>query len=331
MSSILVSVIVPAFNATCTIKATVESILNQQTNFAYEVIVVDDGSTDETASIIKQFPTVKYQYQSNAGPASARNHGARLAQGEYLAFTDSDCVPHPTWLTELINGFTEDNIGIVCGSYGITNKESLLARCIHQEIIYRHKYLMPDFPKAFGGYNFCAKKNIYWQVGGFNEIYRRASGEDNDLSYKILQSGYRIYFNRQALVDHVHPARVLRYLKEQARHGYWRVMMYADHPTMAKGDDYTFWKDVLEMPLVIISIVGICVSLFSGLAFVQTVEYFIAPFLLFEIIFAICILRDYFVGIYFGFVFFFRAFARLFGLSTGILNFFLKKIEKKFK
>lgn len=331
MSTVLISVIVPAYNAAANIDDVIHAIRSQDTKHSYEVIIIDDGSTDTTASIIRKFPDVIYHYQANAGPASARNHGARLAKGEYLAFTDSDCRVHRDWLNQLISGFTTSTIGVVAGSYGITNTSSQLARCIHKEIIYRHTHLMPLYPKAFGGYNFCARKEVFWQVGGFDENYRNASGEDNDLSYKIINGGYVIYFNRQALVDHVHPTEVGRYLNEQARHGFWRVAMYATHPKMMRGDDYTFWKDVVEIPWALLCVGTIVLSCLSGLGFGQTIMVVVLPFLIFEIVSACFMMCAMFDGLFFGFVTFFRSFARAFGFSSGFLQLFYKKIEKKFK
>src|SRR5580658_4469519 len=102
MNPVTISVIVPAYNASATIGLTLEALSKQNCFQPFEVIVVDDGSSDGTADIVvgaglEPAPTepartrparVKYVRQDNAGPASARNHGARLAQGEYLAFTD---------------------------------------------------------------------------------------------------------------------------------------------------------------------------------------------------------------------------------------------------
>ena len=90
--------------------------------------------------------------------------------------------------------------------------------------------------------------------------------------------------------------------------------MYRDHPRMMQGDDYTYWKDIFEMPLVLCCWVGGWLILF--------------PFLVFEILCALIMMRCFFDGIFFGFVIFFRAFARFLGFSSGILSLFLKKSEK---
>ena len=166
VSSVCVSVIVPAYNASATIGKALEVLSKQNCFQPFEVIVVDDGSSDNTADIVRSFASVRYVRQDNAGPASARNHGARLARGEFLAFTDSDCIPHEDWISQLMTGFGHLQVGVVAGSYGIANPESRLARCIYAEIRWRHTSLMPDFPRAFGSSNFCVKKNVFDAVGG---------------------------------------------------------------------------------------------------------------------------------------------------------------------
>src|SRR3954453_7495998 len=93
-----VSVVVPAYNAAATIAPALEGLLAQDLQAPYEVIVVDDGSDDGTGAIVKGTSGVRLARQPNQGPAEARNHGARLAKGQVLAFTDSDCVPRPDWL-----------------------------------------------------------------------------------------------------------------------------------------------------------------------------------------------------------------------------------------
>ena len=324
-----VSVIVPAYNAQATIGQTLKALTKQNYSDNFEIIVVDDGSCDQTAQIIRSYPNIRYLHQINAGPAAARNHGAKEARGQVLAFTDSDCIPHKDWLTRLMSGFVKKDVAVVMGSYGIANSSNLLAYCVYKEIIFRHEKLLPNFPKVFGSYNFCIRKDIFDQVGGFDISYRQASGEDNDLSYKIISSGWRIYFERKALVDHYHPTQVWKYLKEQYRHGFWRVGMYLSHPLMAKGDGYTFWKDVVEIPWSLGCVVFFLLTLWGVLSFRDLIYFLFIPFLFFEIVFAWPMLRDVRNDFFWGFIMFLRSFSRTFGFSTGILCFFVKKILNK--
>ena len=326
---VTISVIVPAYNAQKTISQTIRSLVEQDYSEKYEIIVIDDGSTDQTADLIRSFPNVIYVHQPNAGPATARNHGARLAKGRYLAFTDSDCVPHKDWLSQLLQGFMKDDIAVVMGSYGIVNKENFLAYCIYKEIVFRHDHLLPDFPIVFGSYNFCIKKEVFDQVGGFSTSYRHASGEDNDLSYKIIHANWRIYFQRKALVDHYHPTRILKYLKEQFRHGFWRVRMYAAYPSMSRGDGYTFWKDIIEVPWSSLCLLGIVLTPLGLTSFIAGTSGSIILLLFFEISFARSMFRNVQKEIFWGFIMFLRAFSRALGLSTGILSFLGLKILNK--
>ena len=95
MSLPSVSVIIPAYNAAPTIGKALRALRAQSYAGRLEVVVVDDGSSDETSSIIRTFPEVRLVVQQNAGPARARNRGAAEASGYILLFTDADCVPEP--------------------------------------------------------------------------------------------------------------------------------------------------------------------------------------------------------------------------------------------
>jgi len=323
-----VSIVVPAYHCATTIGKAIQAILNQTFMGHIECIVVDDGSVDDTAKIIKSFSKVKYVYQHNAGPASARNKGAAMALGEIIFFTDSDCVPHSDWVEKMASHFAEPKVAVVSGSYGIANPNSLLAQCIHKEIIFRHQRLMPDYPKSFGSYNFCLRKKVFEEIGGFNTSYRYASGEDNDLSYKILKRGYKIYFERSALVDHHHTEHLGKYLKEQWRHGYWRVKMYQDHPQMWTGDDYTFFKDILEVPLACATFlwpVGTFLPLMSTMVFGS-----ILMLIFLQILYGFIMMKSFLLGVFFSAVTFLRAYVRALGFFTGLLLFSVPS-PKKFK
>lgn len=97
-----ISLVIPAYNCESTISKTILACLSQNGLLSKpEIIVVDDGSTDNTANIIKAFP-VTYIYQNNSGPAKARNTGWKASSGDIVCFTDSDCIPDKNWVARLI-------------------------------------------------------------------------------------------------------------------------------------------------------------------------------------------------------------------------------------
>jgi glycosyltransferase involved in cell wall biosynthesis len=321
----VVSVVIPAFNAEETISEVVHAAREQDVTARLEVIVVDDGSTDQTANQAEQ-AGAKVLQQSNQGPAAARNAGWRAAQGEVVLFTDSDCKPHNDWAKKLLNGFTNPGDGAVAGSYGIWNPYSWLARNVHEEIKNRHAKMGGSI-RVFGSYNVAIKKEVLEKLNGFDENYRRASGEDNDLSYRMLKAGFTIGFRPEALVDHLHQESIVAYLKEQARHGYYRMLMYCTPPEMITGDDYTRLKDIVEPPLALILLVSGILSLFLHGVF---------SFLFLGLALAYCLLQFLdLMGkgwhgagsqrwLYAG-VTFIRGFARGLGMVAGLLRFGLNK------
>lgn len=304
-----ISVVVPAYNAEATLSGLINAVLGQKYHGGVELVIVDDGSTDSTGEIVKQYREVRYVRQENAGPASARNRGAREAKGDFIFFTDSDCCPREGWIADMMAGFRQEDVAVVAGSYGIANPSSALARVIHADIMFRHHKLMPLYPKAFGSYNFAVRRGVFEAVGGFNDSYRRASGEDNDLSYKILAAGGRILFLKDACVDHYHPVSLPRYMKEQFRHGFWRVRMYLDHPRMMGGDGYTFWKDMIEIPL--------AVAQFAFFFWPIPGFVVVTGSLVFQFVFGRLMMCSWAGSLWAGVVLWLRAFARTAGFVSG--------------
>ena len=252
----LISVIIPSYNSEKTIQKTILSVKNQQGLEKYpEIIVVDDGSKDGTLKLLNKIDGITVITQKNSGPATARNNGAKIANGDILAFTDSDTVPRKDWLKNLTAPFESKDIVATTGTYSIENKKSKLAQLIQSEIEYKHsKY--KDFI-AFGGtYNLAIRKDLFEQIGGFNEDYKKASGEDVDICYKILNKGYKIRFVKEAVVGHFHPENLYKYLKTQLNHGFWRVKLYFDHPNKVTGDDYTGFREIIETLLAGFSIIS---------------------------------------------------------------------------
>ncbi len=244
----LVSIIVPAYNAATTVGECIQACLDQ-THASTEVIVIDDGSTDDTAAVAQSFP-ISYIHQENRGPAAARNHGARIAFGKIVAFTDADCVPDPDWIESLLRGFEEGTVA-VGGTYGIRNESSLLARLIHEEIVLRHRNFN-DTVDFLGSFNVAYEKEAFEKAGGFDESFPIASAEDNDLAYRLQDAGGELRFTSDARVAHYHPTKLWPYLRTQLWHGYWRMKLYAKHPRRSNGDRYAGFGDFLGPPLALL-------------------------------------------------------------------------------
>lgn len=249
----LVSIIVPAYNAAATLAECLQACLDQ-THPATEVILVDDGSTDDTATVARSFP-VTYIRQENRGPAAARNHGARVARGEILAFTDADCVPDSDWIESLLRGFDSGTVA-VGGTYGIRNDSSLLARLLHEEIALRHQNFI-DTVDFLGSFNVAYIKSAFDAAGGFDESFPIASAEDNDLAYRLQDGGGILRFTREASVAHYHPTKLWPYLRTQLRHGYWRMKLYAKHPRRGTGDQYAGFGELLGPPMSLLLVAGL--------------------------------------------------------------------------
>ena len=321
-----VSVVIPAYNAERTIgEAVVHSLSQTRGSLQVELIVVDDGSTDDTATIAESAGATVIR-QQNAGPAAARNRGWQSATGTFLCFTDSDCIPIAGWLENLLDGFTDSHVGAVAGSYEIANPSSWLARWVQQEIMERHKRMLP-FIRAFGSYNVAIPRHVLQATGGFDPVYRRASGEDNDLSYRIIKKGWRIAFRPQARVSHYHPEKLWQYLMEQYRHGFWRAKLYKNHPDMVGGDDYTRLRDRLE-PILVLGIMGFSIVSVLGITgFTWPLLVFLAAYTFIHLSWPM----SWWLGEgkadalpYCG-VTFLRGFTRTFGLVVGLLRFALKR------
>ncbi|MDP2666545.1 MAG: glycosyltransferase [Candidatus Diapherotrites archaeon] len=232
------TVIIPAYNATRTLRACLDA-LQEQSLSPDEIIVVDDGSTDGTPEMAKSYRSVRVISQENQGPAKARNKGARESKNPIIVFLDSDCVPEKNWLAEMVKPFIDEKVAGVQGAYR-THQKSLVARFDQADIEFRYeKMKRSSFLDWIGSYSAAYRKDIFLSHGGFDEHFPRASGEDAEFSYRLSEKGYRLVFNPAAIVYHSHPDTVERYIHVKHVRAYWRMRMYLKHPRKAVQDSYT--------------------------------------------------------------------------------------------
>ncbi|NUM54105.1 MAG: glycosyltransferase [Candidatus Hydrogenedentes bacterium] len=262
-----VSIVIPAHNAAATLRECLAACTAQRYTDC-EIVVVDDGSTDATPEIAREFPVTLIR-QPKRGPAAARNVGARAATGAIVAFTDSDCRPHPNWVERLVSGI-DDRFCAAGGSYGIANRDEPLARIIHAEIAARHSSFKESIDFA-GSYNFAVRRTVFESLHGFDEEFTAASGEDNDFCCRLIDEGHAIAYVADACVDHYHPARLWPYLRTQARHGFWRMKLYRKHPRRSRGDQYAGPFDLVAPAFALLLVVQPVLWLFPYIIVVQVV------------------------------------------------------------
>jgi glycosyltransferase involved in cell wall biosynthesis len=317
-----VSLVIPGRNCERTIRACLEAatplLANGQLS---EIVFVDDGSTDETVKIVAEYP-VKIVCGQGGGAGAARNLGWRAAQGEWVWFIDSDCVPEPTALQPLLALANDPGVAGVGGSYANMLPQSLVASLIHEEIVARHARMSTDV-NFLGTFNVLYRRTALEAVGGFDE-YRYngpgvAAAEDMELAFRLVDGGWRLCFTPASRVGHFHPTHFLRYLKVQARHGYYRMRLYADHPRRTRGDSYSGLVDHAQPPLAMLLLAALPLAFFSML--------WAAPFaillllMLLQLPMTTRMLRRMaswkcLAYVPFGFV---RAFARGFGMTAGTM------------
>lgn len=175
-----VSVIIPVFNGELYLRAALESVFGQD-HKPYEVIVVDDGSTDTTADIVSEFKDVIYLRQANQGVATARNKALDIARGEFIAFIDQDDLWTPNKLTVQVQYFL-DHPEI---QYTLTHQQFFLEPGASIPTWFR-KELLSDPHPGFVPSTLMARRSVFEKIGKFETRYSHAS--DSDWFFRASQA-----------------------------------------------------------------------------------------------------------------------------------------------
>jgi GT2 family glycosyltransferase len=213
-----VSVIVCSYNGGQTLASCLDS-LGKLNYPEYEVILVDDGSTDDTSYIAAQFPWVRYIHQSNQGLSHARNTGAAAAKGEVFAYTDSDCMVDPDWLYYLIGTLVSGDYAGVGGPNITPPAKNWIQACVAAAPGGPSHVLLTDVvAEHIPGCNMAFYRWAFEGVGGFDTEYRKA-GDDVDFCWRIQQAGWVIAFSPTAIVWHYRRFTLRAFFKQQDGYG----------------------------------------------------------------------------------------------------------------
>jgi O-antigen biosynthesis protein len=224
-----VSVVVCAYNAERTMEPCLASL--QELNYPdYEVIVVNDGSTDRTLEIAERFSYVRIISQPNKGLSVARNVGAEAATGEIVAYTDSDCVADPDWLTYLVATMERKQL-VACGGPNFPPPEDSL---VPSAVAVApggptHVLLTDETAEHIAGCNMAFRRDTLRALGGFDPTYR-AAGDDVDMCWRFQDAGHTIGFSPAAIVWHFRRNTIGAYFGQQRGYGKAEALVYAKHP-----------------------------------------------------------------------------------------------------
>jgi GT2 family glycosyltransferase len=235
-----VSVVIATYNGARTLQSCLDSLgkLNYPN---YEVILVDDGSTDRVPEIAKQFSSVRYIRQENQGLSAARNAGIRAATGEIVAFTDDDCRADEDWLYYLASDLLRSDFAGIGGHNFLPPEDS----CVAAAVVVSpggpaHVMLTDREAEHIPGCNMAFYKWVLEQVGMFDPIFRKA-GDDVDICWRMQDSDLKIGFSAAGFVWHYRRSTVKAYLKQQAGYGEAEALLAGKHPEHFNSFGSSIW------------------------------------------------------------------------------------------
>jgi len=236
-----VSVVVASYNGAATLNVCLESL--EQLNYPnYEVILVDDGSTDTTLQIAARHPTVRFfHHPANLGLSTARNTGIAAATGEIVAFTDADCRVDEDWLYYLAGDlWNSDFAGIGGHNFLPPDDSSVAAAVLVSPGGPAHVMLTDRQAEHIPGCNMAFYKWALEEVGGFDPVFRKA-GDDVDLCWRLQQRGYKIAFSPAGFVWHYRRSTPGAYLEQQRGYGEAEALLVRKHPEYFNALGGSIW------------------------------------------------------------------------------------------
>jgi O-antigen biosynthesis protein len=239
-----VSVVVASYNGARTLAACLQSLC--RLNYPdYEVILVDDGSTDSTREIAAAFPTVRVIHQENLGLSAARNRGIAAATGDVVAFTDSDCRADEDWLYYLMGDLWRGKFSGIGGHNLLPPDDSAIAAAVMVSPGGpAHVMLTDTEAEHIPGCNMAFYRRALNEIGGFDPVFTKA-GDDVDLCWRLQQQGHKIGFSSAGFVWHYRRSTVRAYLKQQNGYGEAEALLLRKHPQYFNSAGRSRWAGTI--------------------------------------------------------------------------------------
>ena len=226
-----VTVVIPAHNAAAEIRRCVAAALAQDApSERFRVVVVDNRSTDGTGSEAAAAGAHVVREERLASSYAARNRGVEEADSEWIAFTDADCVPDPSWLRTLLAPPLPDQVGAVVGEVEALELETPVQRLVERHGIMRHAVTLPRKAlPSFSTANVAVRTALLRELGGFREDVRFFG--DMELSWRMqIERGAAILFRPAAVIRHRHRRTWAEFWGQAVQHGRGVAFMKRTYP-----------------------------------------------------------------------------------------------------
>ena len=258
-NKIVFSIIIPTYNRPQPLTNCLQSLADlDYPDNRFEVIVVDDGSKISLKTVVKPLQNqlnLTLIPQANAGPATARNTGAKQAQGKFLAFIDDDCTPANNWLQVLetyLIAHANDLIGgciinALCENIYATASQALL------DYIYASYQNKTKFPQFFTSNNIALSAENFWAIGGFDTNFPLAAAEDREFCDRLLSHNYKMRYAPEAIVYHAHHLTLKTFYRQHFNYGRGAFLFHKTysqrHPQQKSIQPWSFYLKLLTYPL----------------------------------------------------------------------------------
>lgn len=233
------SVIVCTYNGSATVKDCLDGLM--KLNYPlFEVIVLNDGSTDNTANIASRYP-VRLISTTNRGLSNARNTGLHAAKGDIIAYIDDDAYPDPHWLHYLAYAYLHTSHAGIGGPNLVPDEDGPIAKCVANAPGGPvHVLISDEVAEHIPGCNMSFRKEALLEVGGFDPAYRTA-GDDVDICWRVQDTGKTIGFHASAMVWHHRRNSLMAYWKQQKGYGRAEALLEAKWPEKYNGFGHYAW------------------------------------------------------------------------------------------
>ncbi|HEY0141731.1 MAG TPA: glycosyltransferase family 2 protein [Thermoanaerobaculia bacterium] len=234
------SVVIPTYNRLDMLLRVLDALERQIDAPPFEVIVINDGSKDDTDQVVSRRKGITFRTQTNAGPGRARNHGVTLARGKIVIFIGDDTVPEPRFLAEHARVHRDAGDDPLVACLGYTGWP-------HGERVTAFMDYINDFGLQFGykliqsgevvPFNFFYTSNISIDrelllAFPFDTTFPSAAWEDIELAYRLDARGLKIHYNARAITRHYHPMDIDSFARRQYTVGKSGAIFYRKHPEL---------------------------------------------------------------------------------------------------